>query len=102
MDVHSVIERVMQTYAGARLYSDRGTVAVAFPTGLRHTINFETAFEAQGTFSFSFRASLFAGAASRAAHVNEHRIYADGDLVRLGIQSGASLRRSRWGARSLA
>ena len=84
MDVHSVIERVTQTYAGARLYSDRGTVAVAFSTGDRHTIDFETAFEAKDKFSFSFRASMFHGAASRLVHFNEHRIDADGDLVRFG------------------
>ena len=87
VDVHSVIERVMQTYAGARLYTDRGTVVSALG-GERQTIEFETAFERPDRFSFSFSFRSTGGRSS--APIHEHRIHADGKLVRLGTRSGAS------------
>lgn len=53
MSVESVIELVLRRYAGARAYTDRGTSLVEVgPTQMR--IEFETSFEREGRFSFSF------------------------------------------------
>ncbi len=71
----------MQTYAAAQLYADRGTVVSALG-GERQTIEFTTAFERPDRFSFSF--SFRSTGGRSAANIAEHRIHADGKLVRLG------------------
>jgi hypothetical protein len=79
-----VIERVMQTYAEARLYTDRGTVTSALG-GEEQTIEFETAFERPDRFSFAFRFhSTGASAVGHRAYLHEHRIDVQGTVVRLG------------------
>ncbi len=81
VDVDSIIERVTQTYANARLYTDRGTVASTL-AGERQTIAFETAFERPDCFSFAFTFHSTGGTAD--GYVHEHRLAADGKVVRLG------------------
>ncbi len=83
MNLEERVQRIIETYATARLYSDRGT-RVQDTAMTRHIIEFETAFERPHQFSFSFRASATSQEELATAFDYARRIHAAGGRVRMG------------------
>ena len=81
MKVESLIERVLQRYAGASRYADRGTLVTLGAEELK--IDFETTFERPDRFSFACTCTSSVGGDVDATYT--YRIESDGpDLTMVG------------------
>ena len=79
--VESLIERIVQAYASARLYTDRGTVALDLAT-ISLRAEFETSFERPDRFLFSVSVTALEDGGSKYRYA--HRLLAEGTDLRLG------------------
>jgi hypothetical protein len=77
--VESVIERVLQRYAGAARYADRGTALLAIGAD-EVTIDFQTSFERPDRFSFAYK---FRSSLDDSTREVGHRIESDGPNLRM-------------------
>jgi hypothetical protein len=81
VDAQTLIPQIVDTYARARLYTDKGTLTRELDDGVHFKVEFETAFQRPDYFSFAFSKTLTD--ASGRAHTTSHRLACARDKIQI-------------------